>query len=210
MFLSDGNSKYKDSKLKTLTWGIPALKSATGVVTCPGAGECAKFCYAQQGRMRMSNCQKAQEKRLALSQSPDFVDTIVRELQGRKWDRVRVHDTGDFYNAAYLGKWFRIMDAFPDKQFFAYTKMVPLLKKAEGGGGIPGNFHVVYSLGGKWDKDVDLKKDWHSRIFRDEAEAKAAGYRESDNEYPLSMADPDLTREALIYHGTKLYDTCLK
>lgn len=205
MYLSDGNSKYAKSKLKVLTWGIPAFKSVTGLVTCPGAGWCARLCYAQQGRMRMANCRQAQERRLALSLAPGFVESIVRELKARKWARVRVHDTGDFYNPAYLGHWFEIINQFPDKSFFAYTKMVPMFKALPGW---PPNLHVVYSLGGKWDDQVDLDKDFHSRIFEDAAAATAAGYAVSPNEFPLSMDRP-VTREALLYHGNRNWSTCL-
>jgi hypothetical protein len=153
--------------------------------------------------MRMSNCQKAQERRLKLSQGEKFRETIAGELSRRHWDRVRIHDTGDFYSQQYLDDWRWIMGQTPDKQFFAYTKNVPLFKKQDD---LPANLHVVYSLGGRWDFMVDLDKDWHSRIFENEEEAKKAGYQPSPNEFPLSM-NVAVTREALIYHGNKSWAT---
>lgn len=206
-WLSSGNSKYADSVKKVLTWGIPALRSKTGLITCPGAGFCASVCYAQQGRMAMSNCTQAQENRLKLAQSRDFVPVLLHEMFHRQWDMIRIHDVGDFYEEAYLRKWLAMMAFFPDRQFFAYTKMVPMFKKLVGK--IPTNFHVVFSLGGKWDSLVDLAKDNHSRIFETKELAAAAGYEESPDEFPLSMhwARP---KEALVYHGCKNFNTCLK
>lgn len=203
-YLSSGNSKYKDSKVKVLTWGIPALKSKTGVKTCPGAGFCAKLCYAQQGRMAMKNCLQAQEKRLKLSQGPKFTQTIIAELHRRHWDILRIHDVGDFYNEKYLRDWLDIMAMFPEKQFFAYTKMIPLFKKLAGE--LPSNFHVVFSMSGKWDGLIDKAKDNHAQIFESEAWAKTIGYTPSPNEFPLSMNGGG-TKEALIYHGCKSWKT---
>lgn len=204
-WLSSGNSKYKDSKVKVLTWGIPPLKSKTGLITCPGAGFCAKLCYAQQGRMRMSNCVKAQERRLKLSLDPKFTQTIISELHRRHWDLVRVHDVGDFYSEKYLRDWLDIMAMYPEKQFFAYTKMIPMFKKLAAE--IPKNFHVVFSMSGKWDKLIDVDKDNHAQIF-EATKAAPAGYKPSPNEFPLSMNGGG-TKEALIYHGNRSWDTCL-
>ena len=206
-WLSSGNSKYANSVKTVLTWGIPALRSKTGLITCPGAGICAKFCYAQQGRMAMSNCLQAQENRLKLSQSKDFVPELLHEMFHRKWEMLRIHDVGDMYSEPYLEKWLNMMAFFPDRQFFAYTKMVPMFKKHAAA--IPKNFHVVFSLGGKWDHMVDVNKDNHSRIFETAAEAATYGYVPSPNEFPLSM-NTGGTKEALVYHGCKSFNTCLK
>jgi hypothetical protein len=205
-YLSDGNSKYKDSKVKVLTWGIPALRSKTGVITCPGAGICGKLCYAQQGRMAMKNCTQAQEKRLKLAESRDFVPEILHELYHRQWDILRIHDVGDFYNEDYLRKWLGIMAFFPEKTFFAYTKNIPLFKKYAGA--IPKNFHVVFSLGGKWDSMVNDAKDNHAKIFETLKDAEDSGYEPSPNEFPLSMNGGGV-KEALIYHGNKSWGTAL-
>lgn len=37
--------------IKIVNFTLPALKSCSGVVTCPMAGQCASGCYARQGAL---------------------------------------------------------------------------------------------------------------------------------------------------------------
>jgi hypothetical protein len=40
----------------------------------------------------------------------------------KKFTHVRIHESGDFYNQAYVNKWVEIVKHFPNLQFLAYTK----------------------------------------------------------------------------------------
>jgi hypothetical protein len=53
----------------------------------------------------------------------------IREAIGKdlkRIRRVRVHESGDFYNQEYLDKWFVVAQGYPDLTFYAYTKSFQL------------------------------------------------------------------------------------
>ena len=43
-------------------------------------------------------------------------------MSKKKKKTVRIHESGDFYNRAYVLKWFKIAAISPEKTFYAYTK----------------------------------------------------------------------------------------
>ena len=196
------NSKMKKmSGVKTFNWGIPAYRAANGFKTCPNAAACAKGCYATQGAYLFSNVAKVFEARLQLALSPKFVDVISAELTRRKVQRLRIHDSGDFFSAEYLDAWLRIMRANPSVQFYAYTKMISLFKRYAAEGKIPANFSVIYSYGGTEDRLIDRKTDRHSWVFASENELKTQGYANASKDDTVALgANP---RIGLVYHGTK-------
>jgi Gene product 88 len=166
MQLLTRNSKIKKSKKRTFNFGIPAFKSASGMFTCPNAGACAKGCYALAGAYRFSNVAKTFEARLAVTLSNDFVDAMLKEIDDCRAERIRIHDSGDFYSEEYLDKWIKIMIASPNVEFYAYTKMVSMFKKRLNS--LPKNFKLVFSFGGTEDKLIDVSKDRHSLVFENE------------------------------------------
>jgi hypothetical protein len=114
------------------------------------------------------------EQNLKLALSRKFVKEMSKDLaQLPDGHYVRIHDTGDFFNARYLRDWLKLMANFPKINFYAYTKAVKLVKQLASG--VP-NFRPIYSLGGLQDGDVNICSDRHSRIFPTEPEILAAGY----------------------------------
>lgn len=196
------NSKLKKSSgPKTYNWGIPAYKSASGFITCPGAAACIQGCYARAGGYIFSNVAKVFEKRLAFSTSGEFVSGMDAEIKRRKVKRIRIHDSGDFYNAEYLNKWILIMQLNPLTEFYAYTKMVTLFRTYAKAGMIPDNFKVILSYGGKEDKLIDTVTERHSKVFETEEQLIAEGYvNATDDDY---LATGDNHKVGLVYHGTK-------
>lgn len=192
------NSKLAKSGIST--WGIPAFKSASGKLTCPGAKDCVKGCYARQGFYVMPNVRKAQEERLALSESPEFVQTIVDEIKRRGIKRLRIHDSGDFYSLTYLRRWFEIAKACPETHFYAYTKMVAMFK-AHVCPQVPPNFTVIFSYGGKWDHFINQTQDRHSRVFTTLSDLKKAGYSDAHDDDTKALVANH--RVGLVYHGHK-------
>lgn len=196
------NSKIrKMSGVKTFNWGIPAYRAANGFKTCPNAAACAKGCYATQGAYIFSNVAKVFEARLKLALSSKFVRVINAELQRRNVQRVRVHDSGDFFSVEYLDKWISIMRANPNVQFYAYTKRVSLFKRYTDEGRIPPNFIVIYSYGGTEDRLINRLTDRHSWVFSSAEELQARGYADASQDD--SVATGTNLRIGLIYHGTK-------
>lgn len=199
------NSKMKKmSGVKTFNWGIPAYRAADGFKTCPNAAACAIGCYATMGAYMFSNVAKVFESRLKLSQSPEFSAVINAELERRHVERLRIHDSGDFYSVDYIQTWLGIMRNNPAVQFYAYTKMVALFKAHAKAGFIPDNFTVIYSFGGTQDKLIDRNVDRHSWVFPSLKALKAAGYADASKNDSVALgANPKI---GLIYHGTKNYE----
>lgn len=131
--LSIGNNK-KLGKTVAI-FNLPARK------TCPGAtAYCGKVCYAMKAERMYKGAREMRERNYQASLGPDFIGDMMMELAEFKGSKVRIHESGDFYDQAYLNKWIAIVANFPDITFLAYTKMYDKLDFR----GIPGNL-VVYA-----------------------------------------------------------------
>jgi len=199
------NSKIKKmTGPKTFNWGIPAYQSASGFKTCPNAAACAVGCYARGGAYAFSNVAAVFEKRLKLARSPKFTRIISEEIKRRGVERLRIHDSGDFFSAEYLERWLVIIRANPSVQFYAYTKAVSMLKEYQADGLIPANFTVIFSFGGKEDKLINRAIDRHSWVFSSEEAAVAAGYALANVDDSVALGvNP---RVGLVYHGAKNFE----
>lgn len=196
------NSKIaKMTGVKTYNWGIPAYRAANGFATCPNAAACAKGCYATMGAYKFSNVAKVFENRLKLALSPRFTLVMDAEIKRRGVQRLRIHDSGDFFNEEYLNRWLGIIRANPTCQFYAYTKMVSLFKQYAVDGLIPSNFIVIYSYGGVEDKLIDRNTDRHSWVFSSIDALQIAGYAAANVDDSVALGDNP--KIGLVYHGTK-------
>lgn len=194
-YLSFSNSKLKQDDI--YTFGIPAYRSASGVSTCPNAGECLKGCYARQGFYVMPSVRAAQEARLALALTDDFVDVIDAEIKRRGVKRLRIHDSGDFFSVEYFNRWLAVIQRNPQVRFYAYTKMVTFFKARMKL--LPSNFHVIFSEGGTQDSKIDVSVDRHSRVFATMSDVVANGYDNAvKNDLPALNGS---LRVGLAYHG---------
>jgi len=175
------NKKMQKAGVLTFNFSLPAIS------TCPGAGKCADkgkgFCFAYLEQLRYPSALAYRERMYALAKSGNLVTTISAELDKlvakAKGQRVaiRIHASGDFYSAGYLLQWATIAQLYPDVLFYAYTKSIAIIKHLQKQGwSAPTNLILIYSLGGKLDRLIDVNRDRHSRIFATEGEALAAGY----------------------------------
>ncbi len=190
----------KKENIRLYNFGISAYKShSTGKVTCPFAKDCIKFCYARKGSFIWSNTKKAYEKRYLLTKEPDlFKAKMTEAITRRRATHVRIHDSGDFYNFAYINVWFQIMRENKNVIFYAYTKSKILfdrLRKID----IPENFTIIYSLGSKNDDLINLKKDRHSKIFDSLEEMQKQGYINASNN-DLIAIDQTTNKIGLLIH----------
>lgn len=192
---SFGNKKLK--KLDTVSFNIPAFRSADGFKTCPKAGLCATVCYARQGHYIMSHVQATREFNLSKARGSKIalIKMLTEDLRKIKNKIIRVHDSGDFFDQAYMNAWFEVASRFPEKRFYAYTKSLHLNRAKQ-----PSNFQIIQSVGGLMDNKIDQTQS-HSRIFTDEKDMLAAGY--VDGNYNDQPAIDGVTKIGLVYHGTK-------
>ena len=192
---SFGNSKL--AKLDTVSFNIPAFRSADGFETCPKAGACATLCYARQGRYMMPNVAATREFNLSKIREnlSNFTDLVLEDLGKIKNKIVRVHDSGDFFNQDYMNAWFTVASSFPEKKFYAYTKSLHLDRSR-----CPENFQIVQSVGGLMDDEINPRES-HSRIFESHYQRRKAGYVDGNvNDKPAILGK---TRIGLVYHGVK-------
>jgi len=204
MNLLTQNRKMKKSKDKrTFNFGIPAYKDKVGNKTCPNAAACIVGCYANAGAYMFSNVKSAFEARLKATKQNNFAELIQLELDKKRVERLRIHDSGDFYSLEYTMKWFEVMKANPSIHFYAYTKMVSMFKVLTLAGHIPSNFTLIYSFGGTQDKLIDKNTDRHSMVFETHKERKIAKYSNTteDDRHAVGLN----IRVGLVYHGAKLY-----
>ena len=198
-YLTQNGKMKKSSGLNTYNWGIPAFKEETGRLTCPMAKDCVAGCYAKSGAYVWSNVKLAFQTRYELTKTTDFVSILDSEIKRRKSiQRVRIHDSGDFYSKQYLNDWFKIMELNPNIEFYAYTKMIKLFKDTKK---FPKNFKYIYSFGGKQDNLIDVNKDKHCQIFDNKKELLDAGYIDVSNDDNLvTLLD---IRLGIVFHGFK-------
>jgi protein gp88 len=198
---SDGNTKVQ--KLagrygKTVSFGTPAGYGADGFKVCIGMGACASICFAKQGHYVRHNVKAAREHnlRLARGSKATFTRMAIADLHKLRARLVRVHDSGDFWDQAYLDAWFKIARALPGTRFYCYTKSVRLDWSSK-----PDNFAVTFSEGGIWDGEIDMTQS-HSRIFSTDYARKQAGYGQGGNTDFLAVNAKPGTKIGLAFHGT--------
>ncbi len=112
--------KYENSKLKEqFIFNLPVSKAICGRV-CPG-------CYALKPQIRFpKTVLPARERNYQASLHPDFITTVVSELNKtkRSFSSVRIHESGEFYSQAYIDKWQTIATTLPNVNFYAFTKRI--------------------------------------------------------------------------------------
>ena len=149
-----------------------------------------------RSRYGTPNVIDARQHNLYLSQQDTFVEMAIVDLKRfRTVNTIRVHDSGDFYSQEYLNKWRNIAKTMPHITFYAYTKSLHLNFE-----GMPNNFKITQSLGGKYDNLVNLNMP-HSRIFSSHDARINAGYIDGNvNDVP---AIEGVRNIGLVYHGNK-------
>jgi hypothetical protein len=181
MNLLTQNSKLKKTSkalsFRVFNFGIPAYKSASGKLTCPMADECIKFCYAKKGAYIWSNVKPAFEKRYELSKTDDFISAMNAEIQSKKPDYVRVHDSGDYYSKAYLDKWIEIAIHNPNVRFYSYTNMIEMFLNTS----LPDNYDIIFSDSGKQKSLINPLKHRHTKIFPTSSALQEAGYTDASS-----------------------------
>jgi len=161
---------------------------------CPNAGACASFCYARNGTYNFSNVKRRHLQNLEyiLEDAYGWADQMLEEVNKPKMKgkHIRIHDSGDFFNATYLILWLDIARKTPDVTFYCYTKEVSMFKRHVTETSCPFNFKYLFSLGGKEDHLIDLEIDRHADVFKDDAAILDAGYGNQDASDLLAITLP--------------------
>lgn len=134
-FQTSGNDKLKDYfNEETGIFYKYAQFNTIARRCCPFASAgCLNVCYACAGRHVMEVVKQARERAYNDSLRDDFaagmIYTIETELSSRRYAGahmiIRIHESGDFYSAEYLNKWFEVFRHFENDSrvtFCFYTK----------------------------------------------------------------------------------------
>lgn len=169
LHLSHGNAKLNKG---TLIFNLPAGK------TCPGAMFCKSFavlgdngrrkivdgphtefrCFAASGEVQydyvFANRAENFQQVLDAMKNDTLIHTLnqgVQDNRKKKTRRVRIHESGDFFNRAYLNAWIVVAEMNPDLDFYCYSKSLDLFMDCT----LPENFYLTASYGGKFDYLID-------------------------------------------------------
>lgn len=177
------------------------------IVTCPSAGECSRFCYAQKGHYSHMVTKNSQNRKLQFiidamkdkDKLEIFNAIVYSDILRTGYKTIRIHDSGDFFNVKYTQFLFdHLVNKFPHIHFYAYTKQIPLMESLRKKNRIPSNLKLIYSEGGLHDNLIDLSLP-HSRIFKTKEELILTGYIDcSESDLPASVFGNN--KIGLIYH----------
>ena len=81
---------------------------------------CEAACYAKGFLFQLQRRRHRHNHELSLL--PRFAGAMIAEVRRGMVRVVRVHTSGDFYDAAYARKWAEVARACPGTAFFAYTR----------------------------------------------------------------------------------------
>lgn len=123
------------------------------VNTCPNAGSCKIYCYAQKGNNVMFDVASISKMRILnflLNNWEGFRYKLIDEIETNRIKNekkgiktiMRWHDSGDFISEKYIDLAMDIARQTPNVLHYAYTKMVSMSKKAD----VPNNFIFRYSI----------------------------------------------------------------
>ena len=117
--MSKGNSKLVD----ILIFDLPAGK------TCMNSSTCISTCYAMKAQKQYENTRIARDTNLYMyyKERELLKSLLIKQITKSKNNVVRLHSSGDFISQGYIEFWSEIIKAFPNKKFYAYTKVDKLL-----------------------------------------------------------------------------------
>lgn len=131
--LTRGNSKLDKSIF---------IFDLLSVISCPNCKQCAAHCYARKSERQYATTYNARALNSiqAATDLPALEAAIVARISRARPEYVRIHSSGDFFNAAYADMWTRIIARFPRTRFYTYTKSPYRPDPAP-------NFNIVESIG---------------------------------------------------------------
>jgi len=165
-YLTHGNHKLSS---KIIIFTLPSG------ITCPGKGECAKWCYSQKAEKLYPQVIAARKRNFEASKQPDFKSKMIEALQ---WEMkhgrniLRLHQDGDIWCSSYWELWKDIAKRLPKLTIFCYTKSHHLPNLWTN---LPKNIILIQSYGSKFDQLIDYRKST-ARVIDKVIEAKKGEY----------------------------------
>jgi hypothetical protein len=210
------NAKLK-KMLKKLSLKLKTFTLPAGY-TCPGAKDCLSRadkitgkitdgpdtdfrCFAASAEATYPSLRKMVWHNLgllkdALVDGVDVCADLICESLPEKFDIMRVHVGGDYFNRQYFMAWCLVAQRNPDKVFYSYTKSLAVLA----GISKPDNLVLTASRGGKHD-DLIEKLGWkEALVVYSEKEAEQKGLEIDHDDTHAAFGKENF---ALLIHGTQ-------
>ena len=161
---------FATKNAKLVDTGMPiAILSLPAGFTCPGALTCLSMsdriigkitdgpktvfrCYATSAECLFPNIRASRWNNFELLKKAKTIAGMAMLIECSlppKTKICRLHQSGDFFSQVYFDAWLQVAKNNPDVIFYGYTKALPFWVKRLNS--IPSNFHLVASLGGKYD-----------------------------------------------------------
>ena len=116
----------------------------------------------------------------------------------KKFDIMRVHVGGDFFNQVYFDAWMEVARRNPSKHFYAYTKSLNYwVARLDV---IPSNFELTASYDGKHDELIVEHGLKYAEVVYSEQEANAQGMEIDHDDFHAAFGKKSF---ALLIHGTQ-------
>jgi len=116
----------KTAAKKMLTCGNNKLDKSIGIWNLPASqevcGRVCKGCYAMKAQRMYPSVLPSREAKLERSRNDGFARNMYQSIVKLGLDKVRIHESGDFYSQEYIFEWAKVASALPDVVFLAYTK----------------------------------------------------------------------------------------
>lgn len=218
----------KDTKKETLTMkrGNAKLEKSITIFSipagysCPGAKQCLTMADPDTGKAKMGahaefrcfaavaelrpNVRKSRWRNFELltraKTTLKMARLIMRSIP-KNTQKLRIHESGDFFNQAYFDAWLVVARRRPDIVFYAYTKSLKMW--ANRMLDVPNNLRLTASHGGKYDRLID---DLQLRSAEVVFHPEDADGKEIDHDDSHAYADGDQSF-ALLLHGSQPKDT---
>ena len=121
---------------------------------------------------------------------------LINKSLPKKFDIMRVHVGGDYFNKEYLQAWIEVAKLNPDKVFYSYSKSLHLFKQFA----LPENLVLTASSGGKHDDLIDLHGWKEALVVYSEEEAAERGLEIDHDDTHAAFGEENF---ALLIHGTQ-------
>ena len=121
---------------------------------------------------------------------------LINKSLPKKFDIMRVHVGGDYFNKEYLQAWIEVAKLNPDKVFYSYSKRLHLFKQFA----LPENLVLTASRGGKHDDLIDLHGWKEALVVYSEDDAAERGLESDHDDTHAAFGEENF---ALLIHGTQ-------
>lgn len=125
---------------------------------------------------------------------------LIHASLPKKFDILRVHVGGDYFNLSYLAAWCEVAKRNPAKMFYSYTKSTHLWELAEASNGIPSNLILTASRGGWFDDKIEENAYKCAEVVFSEEEAAQKGLEIDHDDSHAAFGKESF---ALLLHGTQ-------